>query len=107
MNLNPMGGYGSHKVVHSAGSRDRGYAVEHRRAAEEARFEARKAVTDSGFVSSFLARWRRRATIAMEPAVEIANRKLTDSVCLLADGSLGRILLRRIDGRWVEDCVPV
>lgn len=107
MNLNPMGGYGSHKIVHSAGSRDRGYAIAHRRAAEDARLEARQADTDPGFVASFVARWRRRASIAIEPAVETANRKLTDSVCLLSDGSLGRIMLRRIDGRWVEDCVPV
>lgn len=102
-----MGGYGSHKVVHSVGSRDREHAMAHRRAAEEARLEARQADADPGFVTRFLARWRQRASIAIEPAVETANRKLTDSACLLGDGSLGRIMLRRIDGRWVEDCVPI
>ncbi len=107
MNLNPMGGYDSHTVVHSVGSNQREREVAHRRAADESRLESRQSQPDPGFVARFLARWRQRASIAIEPTLSSADRKVTDSVCLLTDGTLGRIVLRRIDGRWVESCVPI
>jgi len=107
VNLNPMGGYGSHKVVHSVGSSQREREMGRRRAAVELKLESRQGEPEPGFVTRFMARWRQRARIVIEPAVQGADRKLTDSVCLLTDGTLGRIVLRHIDGRWVEDCVPI
>jgi hypothetical protein len=107
LNLNPTGGYDSHTVVHSVGSRQRERELAHRRATDEARLESRGSLPDPGFVARFLARWRQRASIAIEPTLSSADRAVTDTVCLLTDGTLGRIVLRRIDGRWVEDCVPV
>lgn len=107
MNLNPMGGYDSHSVVHSVGSRQRERELAHRRAADERRLESRQQDADRGFVARFLARWHQRASIAIEPTLSSADRAVTETVCLLTDGTLGRIVLRRIDGRWVEDCVPI
>ncbi len=43
---------------------------------------------------------RRRGSIAYDAHV------LTDKVCRLADGSLGRIAVREADGELVEICVP-
>jgi hypothetical protein len=102
-----MGGYDSHKVVDSVGSRARERAFEHRRAAEDRRLAASQAGPVPGFVDRFLARWHKRASITIEPAAPSAGQKLTDAVCLLTDGSPGRVVLRRVDGRWVEDCVPI
>lgn len=42
----------------------------------------------------------RRSEISYEAQV------LTDKVCRLADGSLGRVAVRRSNGEWVETCVP-
>jgi hypothetical protein len=102
-----MGGYGSHRVVHSAGARDRERSLDHRRAAEELRLASAPGEPDPGFAARFVARWRERARIAMTPTVTRARRRLADPVCLLNDGTPGRIVRRRIDGIWVEDCVPI
>jgi hypothetical protein len=107
LNLNPTGGFESHKVVHSVGARARDRDLAHRQAAKQSRLESRQAAADPGFVSRFTARWRQRAKIAIEPAVQSAQRTVTDVICHLQDGSPGRIVVQEIDGQLVEDCVPI
>jgi hypothetical protein len=66
----------------------------------------RLAVKDDASTDGFLRRFadglkglRRMGPIVLDGPV------LTDKVCRLADGTMGRIALRRTDGRWVEVCV--
>jgi len=51
-------------------------------------------------VGSLISVASRRREITYEAQV------LTDKVCRLADGSVGRIAFRRSNGEWVETCVP-
>lgn len=90
MNLNPMGGYDSHSVVHSAGSQARARETAHRRTIQGLRLEPTRAA--GGFMSRLLASLRPDAT--PRPA------------CFLADGRMGRLALQRVDGAWVEVCIP-
>ncbi len=104
MNLNPVGGYQSHQAVHAAESAASERHLSHRRAREEAKLESRQAV--DGFVARFLARWRQQAKIEMEPVVRSAQQLITESRCVLSDGTPGRIALRQVEDSWVEVCVP-
>ena len=90
MNLNPMGGYESHNVVHSAGSRARAREVDHRRAIQGLRLETSR--QGGGLLSRLFASLRPHTK--RQPA------------CLLADGRAGRLTLQPVDGAWVEVCVP-
>jgi len=38
--------------------------------------------------------------------INYETQVLTDKVCRLADGSLGRVAIREADGKMVEFCVP-
>lgn len=85
----------THKVIQAQQYRHHERDIGHRLALKE------DAPAD-GFLSRFvdgLMGLRRMRPIALDGPV------LTDKLCRLADGTMGRIALRKSDEGWVEVCV--
>ena len=49
---------------------------------------------------------RLRPAILRQPEISFGAHVLTDKVCRLADGSLGRVAVRESNGEVIEVCVP-
>ena len=49
---------------------------------------------------------RLRPAVLGQPKLSYGAHVLTDKVCRLADGSLGRVAVRESDGEVIEVCVP-
>ena len=59
-----------------------------------------------GLVSMISGRlWALRSVLPNRPAIAIDEHELTDYVCRLADGSMGRVAIRESDGEWIGVCV--
>jgi hypothetical protein len=49
---------------------------------------------------------RLRPVAARRSAIAYDAHELTDYICRLADGSMGRVAIRESDGEWIGVCVP-
>ena len=93
--------YEVHKTVQAQRFRHRERDHSHRRALKGAeRTDGFISRIASGLERAGVAALRRRGYIAYDAHV------LTDKVCRLADGSVGRIAIRESDGAVIEVCVP-
>ena len=87
-----------HRDIEGARFRQRERELEHLRALKEDR-------PREGMMSRAVAGLARRRAKA-RPAIVEGVYVLTDRVCSLADGALGRIAIQESDGELVEVCVP-
>ncbi len=92
--------YEVHKVVGDAAFRSRERDLGHRRA-------LKGALPAQGLTTRMVASvGRLRRAALRRPLVIEEALVLTDRICHLADGSLGRIAVRRSDDGLLEVCVP-
>lgn len=107
MGLNPLGAYEFIKIVESADARNRERHIGHIRALKESEDALRDGAPQPRIVSRIMARLlSRRPAVAGPPAIRYDAHELTDYVCRLVDGTMGRVAIRQSDGEWVAVCVP-
>ena len=92
-------GYHEQKVIESVESRHRERHFSHVRALES------HGQMD-GLVSRFVGRLASlRPVFTERAALATSEHELTDYVCRLEDGSMGRVAIRESEGEWVAVCV--
>ncbi|OGN83586.1 MAG: hypothetical protein A2X23_03195 [Chloroflexi bacterium GWC2_73_18] len=108
MGRNPLGAYEFYKILESADVRVRERHIGHIRALKEREYALEDGERHHGIVSRITARLlSRRPVVAGPPAIRYDAHELTDYVCRLVDGTMGRVAIRQSDGGWVAVCVAV
>ena len=91
--------YDDQKAIGSAESRHRERHLNHARA-------LRSHQRVDGIVSRVVGRLASlRPAFAKRDALAAREHELTDYVCRLDDGSMGRVAIRESDGQWIGVCV--
>ena len=91
--------YDDEKAIGSAESRHRERHLSHARALGDRD-------RPDGIVSRFVGRLASlRTALTRRGALAYDEHELTDYVCRLEDGSMGRVAIRESDGEWIGVCV--
>jgi hypothetical protein len=91
--------YDDHKAINRAETRHQERHFSHVR-------ELRGRERMDGLVSMISGRlWALRSVLPKRAAIAFDEHELTDYVCRLADGSMGRVAIREADGDWIGVCV--
>jgi hypothetical protein len=92
-------GYDDHRAVAAAQNRHRERHFSHIRSLRETE-------QHPGIVSRMLGRLASLRPAALRwPARTAEAHELTDYICRLPDGNMGRVAIRHSDGEWVAVCV--